>query len=59
MDYFEKKWVGQAMGNETIYWDGLISGLICLICLRRGDRECIRRNVVQRSGNQAYSSAYF
>ena len=22
--YFEKKWVGRAMGNETIYWDGLI-----------------------------------
>ena len=21
--YFEKKWVGRAMGNETIYWDGL------------------------------------
>ena len=20
--YFEKKWVGQAMGNEPIYWDG-------------------------------------
>ena len=20
----EKKWVGRAMGNETIYWDGLI-----------------------------------
>ena len=19
--YFEKKWVGRAMGNETIYWD--------------------------------------
>ena len=23
--YFEKKWVGRAMGNETIYWDGLWS----------------------------------
>ena len=22
--YFEKKWVGRAMGNETIYWDGLM-----------------------------------
>ena len=21
--YFEKQWVGRAMGNETIYWDGL------------------------------------
>ena len=21
--YFEEKWVGRAMGNETIYWDGL------------------------------------
>ena len=21
--YFEKKWVIRAMGNETIYWDGL------------------------------------
>ena len=21
--YFEKKWVGRAMGNKTIYWDGL------------------------------------
>ena len=21
---FEKKWVGWAMGNKTIYWDGLI-----------------------------------
>ena len=21
--YFEKKWVGRATGNETIYWDGL------------------------------------
>ena len=21
--YFEKKWVGRAMGNEKIYWDGL------------------------------------
>ena len=20
----KKKWVGRAMGNETIYWDGLI-----------------------------------
>ena len=20
---FEKKWVGWAMGNKTIYWDGL------------------------------------
>ena len=19
--YFEKKWVGQAMGNEAVYWD--------------------------------------
>ena len=23
--YFEKKWVGRAMGNETIYWDGLMT----------------------------------
>ena len=22
--YFSKKWVGQAMGNETFYWYGLI-----------------------------------
>ena len=22
--YFEKKWVGRAMGNKTIYWDGPI-----------------------------------
>ena len=22
----KKKWVGRAMGNETIYWDGLSSG---------------------------------
>ena len=21
--YFEKKWVGWAMGNKTIYWDSL------------------------------------
>ena len=21
----KKKWVGRAMGNETIYWDGLIN----------------------------------
>ena len=21
--YFEKKWVGRAMENETIYWGGL------------------------------------
>ena len=21
----KKKWVGRAMGNETIYWDGLIT----------------------------------
>ena len=21
--YFEKKWVGRAIGNETIYWAGL------------------------------------
>ena len=22
-DTLKKKWVGRAMGNETIYWDGL------------------------------------
>ena len=40
--YFEKKWVGRAMGSETIYWDGLAkpssafyTKRSCLILLRQ------------------------
>ena len=29
--YFEKKWFGRAMGNETIYWDGLFRFLLRLV----------------------------
>ena len=33
-EYFEKKWVGRAMENETIYWDGLTSWSL-LYCYKR------------------------
>ena len=35
--YIDKKWVGRAMGNETIYWNGL--GCILVTCSTRNLTE--------------------